>query len=144
MGDNGGCMEVRAAATEAMGAVLLAVGPGAVPAAVWERALACAAGGFSLGGTELREAAHRFLGRVAGALDASFAPYLPVALPPALEALAHIGHGEEVSPGPLPGLQPGAAEFSGFVRLWTFPATNERGKRALSSPMFGVDSRKMP
>jgi len=98
MGDNGGCMEVRAAATEAMGAVLLAVGPGAVPAAVWERALACAAGGFSLGGTELREAAHRFLGRVAGALDASFAPYLPVALPPALEALAHIGHGEEVGP----------------------------------------------
>lgn len=46
MGDGAAAAPTRAAATEAMGNVLLAVGPGAVPVAVWERALATAGAGL--------------------------------------------------------------------------------------------------
>jgi hypothetical protein len=63
---------------------------------VWERAIATAVEGFLPGGgSQFREATHRFLGRVAGAIDSAFAPYLPAAIPPALEALSG-RTGEEV------------------------------------------------
>ena len=46
----------------------------------------------------MREAAHRFFTRAAHSLEEAFAPYLPTALPPALEAMAHVGNAEVVGP----------------------------------------------
>lgn len=47
---------------------------------------------------QVREAAHRFFARAANALEEAFAPYLPTALPAALEAMAHVGNAEVVGP----------------------------------------------
>jgi hypothetical protein len=85
---------------------------------VWQRSLGAAAAGLAgrreQGGGE-REAAHRFFGRAASALEAAFAPYLPLALPPALEAMAHVGHAEVV--GPFKVRVPGRAHRARRVML---------------------------